>query len=478
LNTVLIVAALAAVIWGALAFGAVYPWAFTPLAVTCAGVGAAALALRRRGRPPILTLACGLGAIAATIVLQAVPLPAPVVDFVSPYADAFFGQADGTAGLASSAPSLGSAHALSIAPASTLLALALFVSLALFFLGMTRLISEVGARGVTRTLVAFGVVLALVGIVQYVLTRGAAEELRIYGFWRPRFMAAPFGPYVNHNHFAGWMIMVLPLALAGALGAWEAGQTSRSGGLRDHVSWMSTPSAAGTFLMAFAALVMGLSVLMSQSRSGMAAFAAGALALGAVFAKRQPTRRAQLGAAALCTLVLFVAAAWAGLDRVGQRVASVRGDAPSAGGRRQAWSDTMHIVRDFPLAGTGLDTFGTAMMLYQTDRERHFQEAHNDYLQLASEGGFLVCMPIAATLIVLIVQVRRRFREAPRSGSTYWIRVGAVVGLLSIALQSLVEFSLQMPGNAALFAVLAAIAVHQSPNLRRSDDASLRRRHV
>ena len=57
------------------------------------------------------------------------------------------------------------------------------------------------------------------------------------------------------------------------------------------------------------------------------------------------------------------------------------------------------------------------------------------------------------------------FKEAPKTGLTYWLRVGAVVGLVSVAVQSLVEFSLQMPGNAAFFAVLAAIALHRSPRL-------------
>ena len=95
----------------------------------------------------------------------------------------------------------------------------------------------------------------------------------------------------------------------------------------------------------------------------------------------------------------------------------------------------------------------------------HFAEAHNEYLQLAAEGGVLVCVPIVAALVVFVAGVRRRFREAPKDGTTYWLRVGAVIGLLCIALQSLVEFSLQMPGNAVLFALLAAIAIHRSPHL-------------
>jgi hypothetical protein len=43
-----------------------------------------------------------------------------------------------------------------------------------------------------------------------------------------------------------------------------------------------------------------------------------------------------------------------------------------------------------------------------------------------------------------------------------------VTGILGIALQETVEFSLQMPGNALLFAVLCAIALHRTPERRRS----------
>jgi hypothetical protein len=53
---------------------------------------------------------------------------------------------------------------------------------------------------------------------------------------------------------------------------------------------------------------------------------------------------------------------------------------------------------------------------------------------------------------------------------TRWIRIGAVAGLLGIAAQSLVEFSLQMPGNTLLFTVVLAIAMHRpsrSPRARR-----------
>ena len=93
---------------------------------------------------------------------------------------------------------------------------------------------------------------------------------------------------------------------------------------------------------------------------------------------------------------------------------------------------------------------------------RHYAQAHNDYLQLAAEGGLLLTIPAALSVCAFIVAVRRRFVEET-SVRTYWLRVGAVTGLTAIALQETVEFSLQMPGNAALFAVVCAIALHRTP---------------
>jgi hypothetical protein len=60
----------------------------------------------------------------------------------------------------------------------------------------------------------------------------------------------------------------------------------------------------------------------------------------------------------------------------------------------------------------------------------------------------------------LIVGIRRRFMDQD-DPATSWIRFGAATGLGAMALQSLVEFSLQMPGIAVTFVVLVAIALHR-----------------
>ncbi len=268
--------------------------------------------------------------------------------------------------------------------------------------------------------------------------------------------------------------MALPFTLAACVdaitGAIRAAPARASGG----VDWVSSPEFGKLVTIAGAFVVMGFSLLMTRSRSGLAAFAIGALIVAAMVARRQPTRAGKAAVAAAVLLLVVGTGAWGGIDLMTSKFFESRGE-NSLRTRISAWTDTVTIVRDFRVFGSGLDTYGIAMMQYQTNRQLpHFNEAHNDYLQIAAEGGLLVGVPALFTLVVFVRDVRRRFREAPRDGTTYWLRVGAVVGLVSIALQSLFEFSLQMPGNAILFALLAALALHQSPNLVSTRSRSVR----
>jgi O-antigen ligase len=113
--------------------------------------------------------------------------------------------------------------------------------------------------------------------------------------------------------------------------------------------------------------------------------------------------------AASMLIAIASTAAWAGADRIAARFA----ETDSMGGRMAVWRDTLRICRDFPLVGIGLNGFETVYPTYQTVRlDLHFSAAHNDYLQLAAEGGLLLGVPILITLGTFIVIVRRRFQES------------------------------------------------------------------
>jgi O-antigen ligase len=231
------------------------------------------------------------------------------------------------------------------------------------------------------------------------------------------------------------------------------------------IELVSSPQFGGLVAVGAVNLVMALSLIMTRSRSALAAFALGALLAGWAIARHQRTKMARAAVAISAVLLVLGAGIWAGTDALVTKFTETQ-SSRSFEARLSAWQDANAIIRDFMWTGTGFNGYGTAMLEYQTNHKvPHFAEAHNDYLQLAAEGGLLVCIPIIATFVAFVQSVRRRFREAPKDGTTYWLRVGAVIGLLCIALQTLVEFSLQMPGNAVLFTLLAAIALHRSPNL-------------
>jgi hypothetical protein len=71
---------------------------------------------------------------------------------------------------------------------------------------------------------------------------------------------------------------------------------------------------------------------------------------------------------------------------------------------------------------------------------------------------------------VIASTLRHRFRESDPP-ATFWLRAGATAGLIGIAAQSLFDFSLQMPGNAMMFAVLLAIALHRPSSAQRHADS-------
>jgi len=224
--------------------------------------------------------------------------------------------------------------------------------------------------------------------------------------------------------------------------------------------WLASPDASRLFVSAGGVVVMGLALFVSLSRSGMLALAIAAVVLSLVATRRQPTWPRRIAALALPAAALAVLVWWAGVGRLETRFSH---DTGSAAARIGAWTDAWSVVRAFPWTGTGLNTYDLAMVVYQKhDMAHRYEQAHDDYLQLAAEGGAMLAVPAAMVVFVAARLARRRFAE-PATTRTYWIRLGAAGGILAIAVQEVFDFSLQMPGNALLFAVLCGIVLHRSP---------------
>ena len=348
----LLVVALA---WGAFAFGAVYPWAYWPLIaalITVSLIGLAVGAGDRATPLGLIALAGGLCLFLVAGLVQLVPMPLTRVTAVSPEATRAIVQLD-------LAVAAGAArwHPLSIAPALTVIGLVLFASNALLVLGSARLLSLRGARRIAEALAVVGVAVALAGIIQKPLFSG-----KIYGFWTPRDGGNPFGPFVNRNHFAGWMLMALPVTLGLLFGGIARSMHGVKPNWRDRLLWFSSAEASRLTLLAAGAMVMALSLVLTLSRSGIAALAVAVVIAGGFVARRQRTGRTGVALAYLLVLVVAVVG-WAGADAVASRFAQA--DWSELNGRRGPWTDAADIASRFPATGTGLNTYGVATLLYQ-----------------------------------------------------------------------------------------------------------------
>ncbi len=475
--------------WGAFAFGAVYEWAYVPLLWACAAIGLLGLLANRPpkgARPELRTeklerrseneerrskngerrtnwpVAGAVSFLAAMVGLQLIPLAPETLARISPAADRFLVDYDVYYAAARAADAATYRHALSIDPAGTWLGLACIGAFGVLMVGVSRGLSRRSVRALAAGLVILGAVLALVGIIQSGLgARDRQATHLVYGFWKPIWGTSPFGPFVNRNHFAGWMLLALPVAVGYFCALVARGMRGVKPTLRDRFLWFSTPDASRAILAGLAVAVMGLSLVLTLSRSGIGGFLL-AVSIAAWFVMRRQGRGSRRAVTlAYLALLVLLSVGWAGLDSVVQRFAQVQGS--SFGGRVPIWGDTMKVARDFPLTGAGLNTLGTSMLRYQEfEPSTRTLEAHNDYLQLLAEGGALLAIPAIAALFVLAREIRRRFREGRDDQTTYWLRVGAATGLVAIGLQETVEFSLQIPGIAALFAVVAAIALHEA----------------
>lgn len=392
---------------------------------------------------PARALDAILVAIAAVVALQALPLPARLVSVVSPQAAVVRGEL-------SLDPAVRSWTPISIDESATLWAAVLVIGSIALFLAARATFSRGGLRQTVRGICALGLLFSAIAIAQ------AATAGR-YIYWRFRTEyegPLPFGPFVNRNHFATWVIMAAPLCF-GYLVARANAPDAPNTGLMNRRAKLTRMADGRTAWLAAACAVMMAALLLSLSRSGILALA-GAATISIAVWRRRGTRRGWWAAAGL-VLVLGYAFSRADLpalaDRFGRSGTGVEN-------RLTIWRDTVPVVRDFWITGTGAGTYGIAMLHYQrADRFVQFNQAHNHYLQVAAEGGIVLVGLVLAALMALARTIGQRLES--ESTGAYWIRVGAACGLLAVTLQSLWETGLVMPANAALAAVLAAIACHE-----------------
>jgi O-antigen ligase len=446
-------------------------WTLGPL-VVLAGLAALAAPRQTFGFPSTLRLLdVSLVALVACILVQVLPLPAAVVAILSPNSARV---RSALAFVTTAAPPW---TTLSIDRDATLRSVAIVaLGILTFWIARGRFGAGGSTRSFCRALAVFAAVVAVLAIVQKAVTP------RQILFLLPLEARSgnPFGAFVNRNHFAAWLLLVTAPVCGYLIARLHTHPLSRSRSWRDAVKQFF---GSGIVLTAAAAATVTLVLLATLSRSALIGLGAAALCgwrLGRHRMRfertRLPARLGLVGAAVLITLFFVDVDGWA------ERLQQGLGVDQEGFGRITIWRETLPMIGDFWLTGTGAGTYSDAMTQYQTtrlwvnsmQRWAHFNNAHSHYLQLASEGGVLLVVPVAVAL-GLLLRLGRQAVQAD-NGEMFWVRVGAAAGLAGLAVQGIWEVPLVMPANAVLCGVLAGLMLFDRDSKRA--DPSTHGSHV
>jgi hypothetical protein len=444
--------------WATFLAGGVYTWVWIPAGSLLLGLTLAvrpAVARDERFRVLDLTLIT----LIAACLMQLAPMPIELLRTFDPHAIAVRNALWLPPALT---PSTNPWIPISIAPNDTLAAAGIFLSAVIMFWTCRRVCEEGGTGRIVRAIAFIGIIASVAAIMQ----RAQRIDM-LYGVWRPLDTGArPYGPFVNRNHLATWIIMACPLAYGYLLA--RAPRQQRSHLFSQRVVNALKQLGTVRIWLVVAVCVMTLAVMLSASRSGLIGLIS-AFVLSTLLMRRRGTLVVRRWVFFQFALLALVVLWFANYDLLLRRLDETITLAQEGRGRMAIWRDTIRLVEDFPVTGTGAGTYGTAINVYQTAEPGYaIGEAHNHYLQLMAEGGAWLLLPAALAAGFFLVVTGRSLKQD--LSANYLIRAGACAGMAGVLVQSIWETGLTIPANALLFAILAAIATHSDPEALRARD--------
>jgi O-antigen ligase len=269
--------------------------------------------------------------------------------------------------------------------------------------------------------------------------------------------------FVNRNSYATYAGMTLFCGLGLVLG--ELTRPARAGiSLRrialDLLARLDTPLAIGVI----ACLVAGTALLLTQSRGAFVALCAALVAF--VWSLRRMALVTS-SASAKATAVFLVGLFCGIVGLAGEETLGRFPDADEHALNRLAYyRTTWEAIRDRPLLGTGYGTYADALRAYNHPGTGTYvlDKAHNTYLQIIMELGWPAAAALYAGLGLLVL-------TCLQGRSAVYPAVLASCSVL-VAVHSLVDFSLEMPANAATYALLLGLGCAQSLRGRRGTDVA------
>jgi len=375
----------------------------------------------------------------AVTAVQFIPLPPSVLKVISPRTVALYEELGA-----------GGWRTLSFAPALSVSEIVQYLFFGIFaFLIYRHVRTRWRIEAFTLVLLAGGVFQSFYGLAKLF---GGSQK--IFDFQSDHDFWLATGTYTNHDHFAGLLEMLFALALGYLLAKADFFSKKRDLSLREKAIWFGQERLQKALFCGIIAVIIGLGIVFSRSRSGVFIFIATmVLAAAAVSAGGRAKRSARILLSVAVMVVL--AAVVVGIRPVIERFTK---ENAAKNIRFVFYGNTLKYLRAYPAAGTGLRTFAQIYPMFETKYEPgQLDHAHNDYLEVLAEsgvvgGGALILFSLGGVGWIFTRWTKRR------DPLVRGIVLGALLGVVAILMHSFTYFNLRNPANAVYFMALFALA--------------------
>ncbi len=495
-------------LWLPLPFGSVTHAGQVPLVLGAVLIFMVALLvpLRRARRgdlvlrmtPEGLIWAIGALTLIAVVLAELVPLPPPLVRLLSPMSWRIWTDSGIIRRLLDPEMSRRFLFPLTIDPGATRVHLARLISCFAVFAATSLLIRRQSHRLLLTAVLGCAAVFQVI----YGLEHWARHSREIWGWENTLIHNRITGTFVNPNHYAHYLALILPLGLYLSMTVWRHARSAAS----------SFPEVVARvierhfFRLGAGLLLMFMclgGILVSQSRGALlAAF----LGVGSVLVARLtlnvpgiPDQRmsrgrrrrlevARIGGLIFIPLAVAIAglAFWIGAGRTLSRFIPTAGQGLTLVGRVIGARAALGVWAQFPLVGSGFGTFDRVVLMTQpAGFDRVFGHAHNDYLELLATTGVVGSIPAILALFagayllargVFGIQRRRGRRSAQESMAIQWgsddhrmFRLAALISLTIAIIHAAFDFNFFIPANPATLAAILGAATATPHRVVRRD---------
>lgn len=377
---------------------------------------------------------------------QLIPLPPAIVHFISPSIyDAYF-------------PILNIQEnnfwiPLTVNQKSTLLEGLRITSYAFFYIITVQLLSH--KEFLTKTVqivTGLAIVIAFLAILQ----KFTSPDL-IYWFRAVPGNTHPVGPWIYRNHYAGFMELLFPLVLA-LFFYYRPNFHDQQSFRSKAVSMLSAPGSNVHFFLGFSVILILTSIFIGLSRGGIIATNISFFLFLILLTKKSTHSGKILPFVIFCCVLL--ATTWFGWEPILARFNTITTETGSiVTDRFPIWMDCIPLVKDFFLTGSGFGTFIHVFSQYNNlPASTVFDHAHNDYLELITDGG-LIGFFLAAWFVVTIFRNGIKQLSIRRESYSILLIIGALTASFSILIHSITDFNMHNGANGLYFFFVCGVLI-------------------